>query len=200
MFRVGVSFQCPRRRRCCCGVHLCVHQPPAEALCPLTSSTSRLKLSLRRPLCKFQSSNVQPSACGIRQNGRFSSTSTTTTYQHHYHELKPHHFACELPGIGEVDQCWFPHEHLSIRVCGLEACAAMSSSKQVIQRSTCFRRFDILSPADSGGYAASEGDDGDGGAGAVSTSSFSSSSCTSLVSWPPPPLPSAGGRQGTAKI
>ena len=94
-------------------------------------------------------------------NGRFSSTSTTTTYQHHYHELKPHHFACELPRIGEVDQCWFPHEHLSIRVCGLEACAAMLSSKQVIQRSTCFRRFDILSPADSGGYAASEGDDGE---------------------------------------
>ena len=45
----------------------------------------------------------------------------TTTYKNDYHEPLLQNFARELSGFGEAKQRWFPHQHLSIRVCGSEA-------------------------------------------------------------------------------
>ena len=47
------------------------------------------------------------------------------TSYHDYHEPELQDFASELPGLGEADQRWFPHEHLSVRVCGSGACTAL---------------------------------------------------------------------------
>ena len=40
-----------------------------------------------------------------------------TNNKNGYHEPQLQDFGCDLPGFGEADQCWFPYEHLSIRVC-----------------------------------------------------------------------------------
>ena len=94
----------------------------------MTCFTSRLKFRFRSPLCVFQSSNEQPSACEARQMSTLEAEPCThmqyqrwyvriPNYKNGYHEPEPQDLACELPGIGEADQRWFPHEHLSIRVC-----------------------------------------------------------------------------------
>ena len=87
-----------------------------------------------------------------------------------------------------------------MRLRGMHRVAALE--KQLVLCGTCFRRFIIISPAVCGRVAASEGGDGegegggDGGAGAAPASSSFSSAWTSPLSWPPSPVPSAGGRRG----
>ena len=76
----------------------------------LTCFTSRLKFRFRSPLCVFQSSNEQPSACEARQMSTLEAEPCThmqyvrtTNYKNGYHEPEPQDFACDLPGFGEAD-------------------------------------------------------------------------------------------------